>query len=293
MKKNLFSRKISSKVSITIIVILVLMTATYTAFRIGYILGISRCALVNDPPVKPSNSNSFRVPLFIEPSKVKYDSRLNFTYDSIEVLHSYRIQEQLDSVVENAENDFQKVMKLLIWTRRQFEPKRPDPYPPMDAVSILREIRAGRTGGFCAQYNYVFVQAVQSFGIKARYVTINLHEVTEVWIEDLKKWVCFDPYYIAYVTDNSHQPLSVYQIYQAAKNQSPVLIETRKEIEDTQYYLNRFIHFAIWIKNNHISSPINFQDIDYYKIYFYETLDELSTTTILHHFITSAITDLY
>ncbi|MCP4213475.1 MAG: transglutaminase domain-containing protein, partial [bacterium] len=163
----------------------------------------------------------------------------------------------------------------------------------MDAVSILREIRAGRTQGFCAQYNYIFVQAVQSFGIKARYITIHLHEVTEVWITELGKWVCFDPYYVAYSMNANKQPLSAYEIYKSVKETTPVIAETQKPIEDTGYYFKRFKTFAVWMKNNHIFSPINFNDIDYYKVYFYEQLDELSTSTILNRFITSSVTDLY
>ena len=233
-----------------------------------------------------------RVPQFVALEKVFYRSRFYFTFDSPQTLEEYRETENLDGVVEGWENDFDLARKLMNWCRAQWEPGRPDPYPPINAMEILREIRAKRTGGFCAQYNYIFVQGLQSFGILARYATILHHEVTEVWIQQYQKWICFDPLYDAYYTDQLGTPLTVLEIHQQVKNQRPVRIRANQPVADVDSHLQQFRQFAIWIKNNHISSPINFSDLEYFKVYFIESPD-LKTSIPSKALSTANPADLY
>jgi len=212
-----------------------------------------------------------RVPQFIAPEKVSFPPRFHFTYDPPQVLKKFRESENLDSIVDGSQNDFELARKLMNWSRSQWDPGRPDPYPPINALDILREIRAKRTGGFCAQYNYVFVQGLQSFGIRARYVTIVNHEVTEVWIQTYRKWVCFDPLYDAYYTDRLGTLLSVFEIYQKVSKQQQVRISSNQSVTDPPSHLRQFCKFAVWLKNDHISSPVNFSDLEYFKVYFIES----------------------
>jgi len=294
VKKNL-SGKVSDKTSIIIVTGLVFFIAIYIAYSIGKIYGLAQCALVITPAAKTSApvKNPMRVPTFINPADVQYETRFNFTYDSVDVLRSYREQEKLDAVIAEAATTFEKTVKVMQWARNQWEPGRPDPYPPINAIRTLQEIRSGRTGGFCAQYNYVFVQAMQSFGITARYVTIRNHEVTEVWISELGKWVCFDPLFSAYYTNQAKLPLSVYEIYKSLKQNQPIVIQAQKPIKNTEIHLSQFKEFALWLKNNHVSSPMNFTDIEYFKVYFYEELSELNSRIILYRLTTTSIKDLY
>jgi hypothetical protein len=292
--KRIFFQTVPNKVAIIIICGVITIIAVHAAYKIGHITGEAQCALVLDPSDnRPPVKNPMQVPLFIDLAHVKYETRFHFTYDPVDVLHTYREQEDLDSIVVNVSTHFEKVLRLLHWAREQWEPGRPDPYPPINAQQILQAIRTGQTGGFCAQYNYVFVQAVQSFGMRARYVTIRNHEVTEVWIPEFGKWVCFDPLYTAYYTNQAQVPLSVYEVYKSVKQHTSVLMITQNRIRDTNAHLSQFNTFAIWIKNNHISSPINFVDIEYYKVHFYEEFNELSSSIILHRLTTSSVKDLY
>ena len=264
---------VSTKFTLAIIGSILGLIALYTTYRIGEINGAARCFSFQQE--QTPSENPIHVPLFINPEDVKYERRFHFMFDPPEVLQQYRRAEQLDEVVKEIPNTLQKVIKLLYWTRSQWEPGRPDPYPPINARIILNEIRSGRTGGFCAQYNYVFVQALQSFGIKARYVTIHDHEVTEVWLEEFKKWGCFDPYYNTYYTDMNQIPLSVYEIYTLVKEQKTPRIAGQHTIENISAHFQKFTTFAVWLKNNHISSPINFQDIAFYKVHFVETQEDI------------------
>lgn len=147
-------------------------------------------------------------------------------------------------------------------------PGRPDPYPPIDAMAILDKIRAGETGGFCAQYCFVMVQCLQSLGYKARYITVKGHEVTEVWSPELSRWVMLDPLYELYISKEG-TPLSVLEIHDMIlRGEHDLEVHAKKDPGDLREYLSRYKKFAVWAKNDHVSSPINFLDIDRYKIYY-------------------------
>ena len=160
------------------------------------------------------------------------------------------------------------IRRLVAWTRSQFEPGVPDPYPPLDARIILRDIRSGFTGGFCAQYNYVLAQSLMSLGIPARYVTVVDHEVIEAWLRDERRWICADPLHSATYVDESGRTLSVLDLHSRHREGSPILPGpgslpgTAREVE------RAFGELSVWLRNDHVSRPINFTDIDRYKVAF-------------------------
>ncbi len=100
-----------------------------------------------------------------------------------------------------APDQFAHFLALTDWVHRQWPASLPDPYPPCNAVDILREIRAGRTGGFCGQYAYVLADVLKASGYySVRYVelwdnggTNNAHFVVEAWCDQHAKWVVLDP----------------------------------------------------------------------------------------------------
>ncbi len=293
---NLLNKKISKKCFFVVLIGLLIILTNIISYKIGEINIKSRCLLLlkkNKTKKGKINKNLIKVPLFVNPAIVKHRSRFRFSYDSPDILYSLRKDEDLDKIVLNSKNRFDLVLKLMFWTRKQWNPSIPNPYPPINAKVILRLIRTHQTGGFCAQYNYVFVQAVQSFGIKARYITINHHEVTEVFIKELSKWVCFDPLYAAYYINKNNTPLSVYEIYKRVKGNEKILIISKYKVKNIKTHLNKFKNFSVWLKNDHISSPINFKDIEYYKVYYYEQIDELPAYVFFKHLTTSSLKDLY
>ena len=99
-----------------------------------------------EPAVAP-----IRVPLWANPGKVGHASRFAWTWEDPAVLTPYSEAEGLDDVVAGAGSDEERARRLVTWARRQFEPGRPDPYPPPDAERKLAQIRGGITQGFCAQ----------------------------------------------------------------------------------------------------------------------------------------------
>lgn len=215
-----------------------------------------------------------QVPLFVPPERVFHHRRLHFTFDNKEVLEPLLKREQFDKVVTGAKTDMEVFLRLMKWVRDQWSPGRPDPYPPIDAIVILDNIRKGETGGFCAQYCYVLVQCLQSLGYKARYITVKGHEVTEVWSPELSKWVMLDPLHELYVTKSS-TPLSVIEIHnKIVQGEHDLEVHAKKDLGDLREYLSRYEKFAVWLKNDHVSSPINFFDIERYKVYFLDDPNE-------------------
>jgi len=223
---------------------------------------------------KRTTKKPIEVPLFVPPEKVRHHPRFRFTFDHEEVLKPLRKREKLDQLIAGAKTDVEVFLRLMKWVRGQWSPGRPDPYPPIDATIILETIRKGETGGFCAQYCFVMVQCLQSLGYKARYITVKGHEVTEVWSPGLSKWVMLDPLFELYITKGTTF-LSVLEIHDMViQDEHDLEVHAKKNPGDLREYLSRYKKFAVWLKNDHVSLPINFFDIDRYKIYFLDDPDE-------------------
>jgi hypothetical protein len=210
------------------------------------------------------------VHLFVPPASVDHESRFRFSFDSIEALMPLRSGESLDAVVEGSESYHEAWRRLMDWTAAQWEPGVPDPYPPPDATIILRDIRDGFTGGFCAQYCFVLVQAVQSVGGPARHVTINGHEVTEAWLADESRWVMLDPTYRLEVVDEAGRALNALEIRRAVEQGTAAALGPtagHRLPEDFETYLERFRDLAVWIRNDFVTRPLNFTDFDRYRVW--------------------------
>jgi hypothetical protein len=105
-------------------------------------------------------------------------------------------------------------------------------------------------------------------GYKARYVTVKNHEVAEVWSRGFAKWIMLDPLYKLYISKGG-TPLSVFETHaMILKGEHDLEVHAQKDTGDLRRYLSRYEKSAVWVKNNHVSSPINFDDIERYKIYF-------------------------
>jgi hypothetical protein len=205
---------------------------------------------------------------FVDPADLKNRSRFRFTFDPPSVLGDLRAAEKLDDVIAGAATDLERFRQVTAWARNQFEPGVPDPYPPLDARIILRDIRSGFTGGFCAQYNYVVAQSLMSLGYAARYVTVVDHEVLEAWLTDERRWVCLDPLYSATYVDETGRALSVLEVVQRRRQGLPIIPGPGSLPGTAGEVSGAFERFAVWIRNDHISRPINFTDIDRYKVAF-------------------------
>jgi hypothetical protein len=135
-------------------------------------------------------------------------------------------------------------------------------------MTTLSEIRAGRTGGFCAQYAFVLVQALQSFGKPARVVTIVDHEVVETWLTDQARWTMLDPFFELQVVDRRGRSLSAVEIRNARRAGETLEVTTgARLVEPLDRYAARYDRIALWIRNAFVSAPENFTDFDRYRVW--------------------------
>jgi hypothetical protein len=246
----------------------------FIAFDIGKKTTQLKSLVIKTKEIKKVIQKPLEVPLLVPSEDVHHHPRFYFTFDNKEILQPLRKREKIDQVIAGAKTNMEVFSRLMSWTRAQWPPGRPDPYPPINAIVILDKIRRGETGGFCAQYCFVLVQCLQSLGYKARYVTIKGHEVTEVWSPELLKWVMLDPLYELYISRGT-TPLSVFEIHtMILRKEYDLKVHAQTTLGDLHEYLSRYEKFAVWAKNDHVSSPANFVDIERYKIYFLDDPNE-------------------
>jgi len=151
-----------------------------------------------------------------------------FVYQSSEnpKLAQLRKAFDLDAVVAGAKTELELIEKLAAWASQRW-PKVGHIgkiYPDWNALEILKPHADGTpVGGFCNQFNLVFLQACQSFGVVGRAISIGPgdrvdrirggHEVVEVWSNDFKKWIYVDGNTAWYLVDQkTGTPLSLWEL---------------------------------------------------------------------------------
>jgi len=141
-------------------------------------------------------------------------------------LKELRARYKLDEVVKGTKTELELIERLARWSAGCWERGHlKEGYPPWDALEILKPHADGKpVGGFCQQYNLVFLQACASFGIPGRAVSIGVgdhggkvrgsgHEVVELWSNQFRKWVYVDGNLAWYAVDaESRVPLSLWEL---------------------------------------------------------------------------------
>jgi hypothetical protein len=178
-------------------------------------------------------------------------------------------RERLRDLIRPGATPFEQILSVKDWAAGQWPAGNPNPYPPWDALIVLDWIRAGTTGGFCAQYSQLLLQSLAALGFRARYVEIGAienpyaHYVVEVWSPDHGKWVLMDADYNLHFERNG-VPLSALDIHDALLDSTAVDLDvvrgTVREGHSTPdawslrtaelYYYVRY-----HLKANHISEP--------------------------------------
>jgi len=144
-------------------------------------------------------------------------------------LKELRARYKLDDVVSGAKTELDIITRLAAWSSRQWpwEQWHLDQfYPAWDAFEILKKGPDGKpVGGFCQQYDVVFLQACESFGFVGRDVSIDSgtlgrptligHEPMEIWSNQFRKWIWVDGTAAYYPADGATGvPLSLFEVRQ-------------------------------------------------------------------------------
>jgi len=144
-------------------------------------------------------------------------------------LRELRTRYRLDDVVRGAKTELDIISNLAAWSARQWkwEEWHLDKfYPAWDALEILEIGPDGKpVGGFCQQYDLVFLQACESFGFVGRDISISSgtlrrptivgHEPMEIWSNQFRKWIWIDGTGAYYPADEATAvPLSLWEVRQ-------------------------------------------------------------------------------
>jgi len=192
-------------------------------------------ALVLTPQVEAGTAWTGRLAVVEDKTQRIVRSPIEFHYERPDQkqLAEFRKAARLDAVVAGAKDDFERLVKLMDWvgsvdnvrgTRRERDGRA-------YAWNIEKVFEIGQDGkphihGHCMSYCEVMVTAATALGyVGARHFAIcgfreASHEVPEVWVPSLGKWVFFDP--------------SLTQFYFDKKNREPLsLIEMHAVVADT------------------------------------------------------------
>jgi hypothetical protein len=181
-------------------------------------------------------------------------------------LTAFRREEKLDAVTAGKSGDLDRLRALLLWARDSFKASSPLPdYPPWNGREILRMIRSGKTGGFCAQHALLFGQAAQSFGYFVRYTELTSadlqsdHFICEVYVPELAKWAAFDPGDGRAYADQDGRLLSALEIHDNAFGRKRRAVYRWPGMEPARGEEKLFAHFQYFLRNNFMTLPAYYQ----------------------------------
>lgn len=186
---------------------------------------------------------------------------LSFKYNDNVIANKYfkdlRLKYPIDSIVSLGKTDQDKVMHLLHWVHTRWTHNGSKVPAKNDAIYILDEAAKGKNYR-CVEYGIVLTACLNSVGLKAR--TLGLmtkdvetrktgagHVLTEVYLDDIKKWVVVDGQWDAMPILNGI-PLNAVE-FQKALSVEPqkVQIESLSKLE-ARTYIN-WIHPYLYYFN--------------------------------------------
>ena len=175
----------------------------------------------------------------------KYADTLNNPY-----LKELRTEYNLDQLIAGQTHDLDKIKLILDWTSKQWEHDGSNTPSKQDALTILKEAREGKQFR-CVEYGIVATAALNSIGMHARTLGLKTrdvekvmrgagHVVSEVYSEELGKWIYIDPQFNILPTLNG-TPLNGVEFREAIFNEDPnlKLINNQGEVgeEDSKNYI--------------------------------------------------------
>lgn len=131
----------------------------------------------------------------------------------------------------NETDEIHFVKQAMKWTNEQWDHNgMNEPPNGSTALSILKNVYEKKQKYRCVEFGLVLADVLQSFGFVTRSVSLRTpdvayggfgsgHVATEVWVNDLNKWVFLDAQFGIFITrKNENVLLSYYEIYQEKKS---------------------------------------------------------------------------
>lgn len=198
----------------TILLVLVAAICCYEASH----LPLRRTMVYN--LTNPNDFRSATLPGFVQQSP-KAPALINF-------------RQHTAAVIEPSDNDITKIIKIQHWVRQQESDEQFYSQPGRDSSPVLDDtedpqkyLEEQRRGvrSACRRFSYILTGSLLSQGINARLVALTAnfdrssslsHNVVEVWLSPLNKWIVVDPTLDAFVLVNGNLA-SVLEIHNATR----------------------------------------------------------------------------
>ena len=164
-----------------------------------------------------------------------------------------RAEYELDEVIRGIEDEFQQVAALAGWVNSRWSHSSSNTPSSRNPLVILKEAADGASFR-CVEYSLVMAGAAQSLGMPARMVGLKTrhaatarsgagHVVTEIWLDDLEKWVVADPQ-LGYVFMADGIPLNAVELGETLA-QKPGSVEVLSADGPVGWYRkNRYLVFV-------------------------------------------------
>jgi hypothetical protein len=149
------------------------------------------------------------------------DRAAAFAYQpDVSELRAIRERYHIPSLLDNSTSQITELATLNDWVRRQWihGTNGPVNLQHFNAIDIIENARKGAQY-WCQIASMVFTQTALSMGYQGRLLSLSLdkgepgHAVTEVWVDDLNKWVVFDTDFNLYYIDKFGSPLSALELH--------------------------------------------------------------------------------
>lgn len=192
--------------------------------------------------------------IYFESNKINYNSEqrkesIKFIYQNefSAFLKELKKEYPLDGVFDEKDSDTEKVLKILNWTNSRWKHNGRNAPEKNDAISILKEAEQG--GQFpCFAFAIVLRDQLNASGFKARTVYLKTknakrskyppgHVATEVFLNDLKKWIFIDGQFNVMPT-LGQTPINAVEFQQAITNQTKdlKLLSLNSIVKEEEYY---------------------------------------------------------
>jgi len=166
---------------------------------------------------------------------------------------------RLEQVIADAETELEQFALLRDWTQRQwYKGAARGPYLPTWNPREILEVTKGNWGNaFCSHYGALFSGAAAALGFSARNVIVDHHTLSEIWSDDLQKWILQDPYcYYNATYELDGEILNALEIHRAVARGDGECIQMRNfagKLEPIKPNLPQtFCRFAIPPRNNYL-----------------------------------------
>lgn len=108
-------------------------------------------------------------------------------------LERLRLENRLDEVIAPGRDEFEKQLMLMDWVHAQIEYGDPLELTGLKDSQKILDLSKQEQRLYCAHYASLLISTAASLGWVCRPIGVHGHGYTEIWSNQYRKWIVFDP----------------------------------------------------------------------------------------------------